>query len=373
MARGKTLDQKGIGAEPSWDETSQPLDDDRSIVKIKTFNYYNYFNGYKEAKVMVCEYLTKNKNPNINLIKKVHDHQFNKSVAWLMRMASNGFVLLDDEINIIDVEVDRLVVVAKEVKKTNDEKIENSPKKPNVQEIMQMKAMIVGGDLEGLLDDYISDGVQAKHKIKPIGTLMLSTMLPQHVSLLLDPWEKQKKEYEELETTEDKDLLESYSNFGKLQIRNLIKFCELVIHDLHSYVTYKKSTRAKPKRKAVPIAKLVGKLKYMKEFSELGLKSLSPTKIPESKEMFVYDTKKRKLHYYKADELSGGLTVKNSSIIGFSASESCIKTLRKPKEQLKEFMKSSKPNTRKFFKNIKAVEIKTSGRFNENLILLKIF
>jgi len=238
---------------------------------------------------------------------------------------------------------------------------------------MQMKAMIVGGDLEGLLDDYISDGVQAKHKIKPIGTLMLSTMLPQHVSLLLDPWEKQKKEYEELQTTEDKDLLESYSNFGKLQIRNLIKFCELVIHDLHSYVTYKKSTRAKPKRKAVPIAKLVGKLKYMKEFSELGLKSLSPTKIPESKEMFVYDTKKRKLHYYKADELSGGLTVKNSSIIGFSASESCIKTLRKPKEQLKEFMKSSKPNTRKFFKNIKAVEIKTSGRFNENLILLKIF
>ena len=373
MARGKTLDQKGIGAEPSWDETSQPLDDDRSIVKIKTFNYYNYFNGYKEAKVMVCEYLTKNKNPNINLIKKVHDHQFNKSVAWLMRMASNGFVLLDDEINIIDVEVDRLVVVAKEVKKTNDEKIENSPKKPNVQEIMQMKAMIVGGGLEGLLDDYISDGVQAKHKIKPIGTLMLSTMLPQHVSLLLDPWEKQKKEYEELQTTEDKDLLESYSNFGKLQIRNLIKFCELVIHDLHSYVTYKKSTRAKPKRKAVPIAKLVGKLKYMKEFSELGLKSLSPTKIPESKEMFVYDTKKRKLHYYKADELSGGLTVKNSSIIGFSASESCIKTLRKPKEQLKEFMKSSKPNTRKFFKNIKAVEIKTSGRFNENLILLKIF
>ena len=43
MARGKTLDQKGIGAEPSWDETSQPLDDDRSIVKIKKYIRFHYF------------------------------------------------------------------------------------------------------------------------------------------------------------------------------------------------------------------------------------------------------------------------------------------------------------------------------------------
>jgi hypothetical protein len=89
--------------------------------------------------------------------------------------------------------------------------------------------------------------------------------------------------------------------------------------------------------------------------------------------MFAYDTKKRKLHYYKADELSGGLTVKNNTIIGFSVSESCIKTLRKPKDQLVEFKKASKPNSRKFFKDIKAVETKTSGRFNEHMVILKIF
>jgi hypothetical protein len=238
---------------------------------------------------------------------------------------------------------------------------------------MKERAMCVGGDLEGLLDEYIEQGVPTKHKIKPIGLLMTTTMLPQHVPLLLEPWEQQKKEYEELQTTEDRGLLEAYSNFGKIQIRNLIKFCELIIHDLHSYVTYKKSTRAKPKRKVIPIAKLVGKLKYMKEFNELKLESLSPTKIPESKEMFAYDTKKRKLHYYKADELSGGLTVKNNTIIGFSVSESCIKTLRKPKDQLVEFKKASKPNSRKFFKDIKAVETKTSGRFNEHMVILKIF
>ncbi len=374
MARGKTLDQQGIGSEPSWDSTSQPTDEERRITKIKTFSYYNYFNSYKDAKVMLYDYLVKHKDKDsAKLIKNAPDQQFNKSIAWLAKMSMNGFELLDTELEIINDDITRLLVLADKISHIKEEENASKPKKPNVQEIMKERAMDVGGDLEGLLDEYIALGIPQKHKIKPIGTIMLSTMLPQHVPLLIDPWEQQKKEFEELQTTDDKDLLESYSNFGKIQVRNLIKFCELVIHDLYSYITYKKSTRAKPKKKTIPIAKLVSKLKYQKRDNEFNLDSLSPVKIPESKEMFAYDTKKRKLHYYKADELSGGLTVKNSTIIGFSASESCIKTLRKPKEQLKEFKSASKPNSRKFFSDIKAVETKTSGRFNENIVILKIF
>ena len=374
MVRGKTLDQQGIGSEPIWDSTSQPTGEERQLVLIKTFSYYNYFNGYKDAKIIICDYLSKNKDKETaQLVKKAPDMRFNKSIAWLAKMAMNGFELAEEEVATIKDEISRLTKIAKQIIEAKSEDETSKPKKPNVQEIMRERAMEVGGELEGLLDDYIASGIPAKHKIKPIGTLMVSTMLPQHVPLLLAPWEAQKKEFEELQTTEDKDLLEAYSNLGKIQIRNLIKFCELVIHDLHSYVTYKKSTRAKPKKKAVPIAKLVEKLKYLKKYDELKLESLSPTKIPESTEMFVYDTKKRKMHYYKADALSGGLTVKNSTIIGFSASASCIKTLRKPKEQLKEFKSASKPNSRKFFEDIKAVATKTTGRFNENIVILKIF
>jgi hypothetical protein len=372
MARGKTLDQAGFGFEPTWDE--QLNDADRKIAIIRAFAWYNYFNGYKEAKAFLMQYLIKNNRASdAKMIKKAPDQKFNKPIAWLAQMSLVGLVLTSKDVESIDTDISRLITLANKVKEQNDLNNADKPKKPNVQEIMKERAMYVGGDLEGLLDEYIAQGIPAKHKIKPIGLLMTTTMLLQHVPLLLEPWEQQKKEYEELQTTEDKGLLEAYSNFGKIQIRNLIKFCELIIHDLHSYVTYKKSTKAKPKRKAVPITKLVSKLKYMKVFPDLKLESLSPTKIPESKEMFVYDTKKRKMHYYKADELSGGLTVKNSTIIGFSASESCIKTLRKPKEQLKEFKSASKPNSRKFFANIKAVETKTSGRFNEHIVILKIF
>jgi hypothetical protein len=374
MARGKTLDQKGIGAEPTWDTATQPSDKARKITLIQTFSYYNYFNSYKEAKSMLCEYLIKNNNKeSASLIKKVPDQKFNKSIAWLAKMSINGFELLSDEALMIELDIKRLLEIAKLIKEQTIIDSANKPKKPNVQEIMKTKAMIIGGDLEGLLDEYIALGIPSTHTIKPISTLMLSTMLPQHVPLLILPWELQKREFEDLQSTDDENLKESYSNFGKMQVRNLIKFCSLVIHDLHSYVTYKKSTRAKPKRKPIPLTVLVSKLKYQKRFDALKLESISPVKIPESKEMFVYDTKKRKLHYYKADALSGGLTVKNNTIIGFSVSESCIKTLRKPAEQIKEFKSASKPNSRKFFKDIKAVETKTSGRFNKNIVILKIF
>ena len=53
MVRGKTLDQQGIGSEPIWDSTSQPTGEERQLVLIKTFSYYNYFNGYKDEKIII--------------------------------------------------------------------------------------------------------------------------------------------------------------------------------------------------------------------------------------------------------------------------------------------------------------------------------
>ncbi len=371
MVRGKTLDQKGMGREPTWTPDTQPSDEYRRITKIKAFTWFNYFHSAKDAKSMIYLYLTKHKqNDDAKLIKKVSDNSINKSSAWLMQMSLNGFELNKQEESVLEIDISRLKALAEKAIEQK-EKAVNKPK-PNVQEIMKMKAMLVGGDLEALLDDFIKLGAPAKHKIKPIGTLMLSTMLPQHVPLLIAPWEHAIKEYKELQLGEDKQLVEAYSHLGKIQIRHIIGFCELIIHDLNSYVTYKKSTRAKPKKKSIPVAKQVAKLKYCKEFKDLDLKSIPPVKIPESKEMFVYDIKKRKIHYYKADELSGGLSVKNNTIVGFSAGETYAKTLRKPKEQLKEITKASKPNVRKYISDIKAVETKLSGRFSPDLVILRI-
>jgi hypothetical protein len=129
-------------------------------------------------------------------------------------------------------------------------------------------------------------------------------------------------------------------------------------------------------RKAVPVEKLVAKLKYLKVFKDtatkLDLTSLHPVKLHGSSEAWVYDTAKRKLHHFIADEYSKTFTVKGNTLLGFDAANSEVKTLRKPAEQLKEIM-GSKPAARKYFKDIKAVATTPNGRFNESMVILKAF
>jgi len=149
-----------------------------------------------------------------------------------------------------------------------------------------------------------------------------------------------------------------------------------VLGDLNSYISIKKASKAPRKRKAVPVEKIVAKLKYLKLFKDVAAKldlvSVHPTKLHGASEAWVYDTGKRKLHHYIADEYSKVFSVKGNTLLGFDANTSEMKTLRKPGEQIKEVM-GSKPAARKYFKDIKAVGAVPNGRFNENMIILKAF
>ena len=88
--------------------------------------------------------------------------------------------------------------------------------------------------------------------------------------------------------------------------------------------------------------------------------------------VWVYNVKNRKLGRYVAEDQGGVLGVKGTSIIGFDANKSTQKTLRKPDEQIKQFLASSKVELRKYLENIKTTEIKLNGRINADTILLKI-
>jgi hypothetical protein len=207
-----------------------------------------------------------------------------------------------------------------------------------------------------------------------IGVLSERNILPQHISMLVEVWQKKVKEFTEVLDTKDKQLQEAYGHYTKTQIKQIIKFCEAIIKDLNSYSTVKKAT-AKPRaRKAVPVEKIVAKLKFLKKFEDaatkLKLESISPTKLHGASEAWVYDSGKRKLHHYLADEYSKTFTVKGNTLLGFDNAKSEIKTLRKPAEQLKEIM-GSKPAARKFFNDIKAVSTTPNGRFNDEMIILK--
>ena len=73
-----------------------------------------------------------------------------------------------------------------------------------------------------------------------------------------------------------------------------------------------------------------------------------------------------------ADSVLGPLNIKGTTLTGFNTSTSIGKTLRKPEEKLKEFMKAGKVQLRKFLDDIKATETLGNGRINSDTILLKV-
>lgn len=99
--------------------------------------------------------------------------------------------------------------------------------------------------------------------------------------------------------------------------------------------------------------------------------SVNPIELLDAKEVWVFNTKTRKIGKYVADEHAGSLSVKGTSIVGFDPKQSVQKTVRKPEETLRDFKKAGKVKLRKFLDEINAVEIKLNGRFNAETVILK--
>jgi hypothetical protein len=169
----------------------------------------------------------------------------------------------------------------------------------------------------------------------------------------------------------DEDLKEAYAHLKRPDVKRFTDFYNALIANLKMYKEEKKVQRAPRARKAQPKSKQVAKLNFMKKHEGLKLVSVSPEDIIDCKELWVYQTKYRKLGKYVTDGYTT-LGVKGTSITGFDTTKSVQKTLRKPAEQLAEFKKAGKVKLRTFMNDVKAVEIKLTGRINKDTILLKV-
>jgi hypothetical protein len=380
----KDPDTKYLGEEPFYS-----IDMDQSVRKaslVKGFNWYNRFYGKKDAKEFLALYLElNNKLSESRTIRKVDDSEIVNSIGWLSRMTMRGLKLSEEETFVMNNEITRLIQSVNEPKvkkisatggtKSSPDAVNNA-NRPNVQEIMRDRAREAAGELEGIFDDYIISGAVSKFNTKTVDCVAKNNILPQHISIITDAWKGKLTEFETILEGKDSQLVQGYSQFTKTQLKNIVKYIEQVLTDLNSYISIKKASKTPRKRKAVPVEKLVSKLKYLKSFKDESMKldliSISPTKLQGASEAWIYDTAKRKLHHYVADEYSKTFTVKGNTLLGFDTTQSEVKTLRKPNEQLKEIM-GSKPVARKFFKDIKAVSTSPNGRFNEQMIILKAF
>ena len=365
----RSPDTKYVGNEPEW--RVQPEQDRNRISAMShAFGWYNYFYGKKEAKEMIVAYLDAHKRvKDAKKIRTLPDSQVRLTTGWLCRMSMMGLELTEHE----QIKLDNLIADLLAIKDQAAAEVAEpeAVSKPNIQDRLKEKMKDCAGELEGMFDDFVAAGCKMSADWKPIAQIRGMNVAPQMVYHIADIWKTRLAHFELVTAGKDSQLVEGYSYLSKVQLRNIVKFCESVISDCGAYVQIKKVERKPRKVNPVSPEKKAAKFKHQLEFAELKLKGLPAASLVDKSEAWLYDTKKRKLIHVVADSHAGSFTIKSSSIIGFSVSETQQKTVRKPAETLKAIQAAGKPAARKIFKDLTTTETQFNGRSSENLLVLK--
>jgi len=244
---------------------------------------------------------------------------------------------------------------------------------PTIQDRLRESAYRMTEEIEDAIESFQTDPDNFDPKaFKLLNVLKGKDAKAAHARIIKEFYAKQLAELEELASgNADEQLREGYSHRSRKQIKNLIAFYK-EIQDACTMLGQEAKVNRKPRaKKAQPKDKIVAKLKFKKTDEALKLVSVNPTDIIGAKELWVYNTKTRKLGKYVAESYQD-LTVKGASLINFSETLSICKTLRKPEEKLKEFKSAGKVQLRKFLDDINATDTRMNGRLNEDTILLKV-
>jgi len=245
--------------------------------------------------------------------------------------------------------------------------------KPTIQDHISAKLRIAKGEIDAVFDSYLNSG--CKRTDRTVMNVLLDPKISVPATRTKDLVEFANNYIAEFKaagsgTRKNEDFAEAYDYLGKRGLKNCIEWWENAITDINTFGKHKASNRKTRKKKAVPTTKLVGKLKFIKEFKQLGLVSIDPASILKCTELWVYNTKLRKIGRYVA--LNGcTLDVKKTRLTNLDTVKCVQKTLRKPADQLKEFNSYGKPGAIKWFNNIHAVATPLREAINADSILLR--
>jgi hypothetical protein len=368
-------DEKYTGGEPVWDTERARVMDDATFDNHlrKSFYYYNYYFTQKDTKKYVTEWM-KNSHEftkeEIRAFERSADRSVPMTVHGLIMAHRVGMPLLPRHIAFIDIEIEKAITRG-DANIDEDVAVEEKPKvlAPTIQDRLNEKTAEVIGELEGHYDEFI---VNSKYTFKPYDFLTANNVPQSQLSKYETVFQSRFAELAQAFERADEQLAEAYGHYRAADYKRIMAFIDQILNDIIQYRGVKKATKKVRAPKSVSKEKIVAKLKYAREDKSMRLVSINPVDIVGAQELWVYNTKTRRLGKYVADSLKGPLNVKGTSIIGYDEVKSVTKTLRKPEEKLKEFARATKIELRKFLEAIKATETRLNGRVNAETVLLRV-
>jgi hypothetical protein len=261
--------------------------------------------------------------------------------------------------------------IVEEIKAVEAEKPKNVYV-PSIQERIKEASGNIIAEIEEAVDEFIADPGKFKglDAVKLFRKLNVNQAHARHIRAF---YEGPLAEYIMLQQPareQDEDLREGYAHLDKAAIKRGVALFQGIVGACDLITQESKATRKTRSPKPKSADKLVEKMKYCKTDEKYKVASINPVDIIGATEVWVFNTKTRKLGKYVAEDAQQ-FQVKGTTLQFFNANASVAKTLRKPEQQLADFNKSGKVQLRKFLDDIKGVETKMNGRFNADTVILK--
>ena len=345
--------------------------------------YYRLEFSGKDLKPAVIKWMTDTgcTKADISAFKKTKDGRCNVTMGTIASCLLRGMPSIRADFNKgrdTSAWLREQIVEVIEAGKNDIEEIEAKESKPlvvqpSIQDRLRETAFRMTEEIEDAIEGFQTDPETFDPKaFKMLNLLKGKAVKAAHARVIKTLYSRDLAELEELASGKaDEQLKEGYSHRSRKQIKNLIAFYQEIMSACDMLSQEAKANRKPKARKAQPKEKIVAKLKYMKTNEPLKLVSINPTDIIGSKELWIFNTKTRKLGKYIAAEYQD-LGIKGTTITGFNEHTSVQKTVRKPEEKLKEFKSAGKVQLRKFLEDINATDTRMNGRINEDTILLKV-
>ena len=385
-----------------------------------------YYQNYKAADLtkFVFEWMKSDggyKKPEIDAIKAIPTWKVNVNTCILAKCLLSGMPDVNEAWNeywialpgtsdkaprpvseTLKARIDELLEEGKELLKEKKkearkkEKAEALPK-PTIQDRIKEQAVVAYEEIDDWLESFVQDPKSFKpdgfdfaahfRKVKvtqaharkmkaffqgELEEFRVISQMPTPAKMKGIKDAKEKDEWDQIK--------EGYAHLKRAEVKNFLTALESLDGALDMIIEESKANRKSPTRKPKSADKVVAKMKYKVKDDKYQLVGVNPTQIIGASELWVFNTKTRKLGKYIAanpDPIGqaregSGLSIKGTTVQGYVEDTSVQKTLRKPEEQLKEFKAAGKVKLRKFMDEIPTVDTKLNGRINAETILLKV-
>lgn len=271
-----------------------------------------------------------------------------------------------------------------EIVEEQQEKKKETKPKMSIQERMLEQICDLCGDWDDALDKFIDEekiNVKSFNPEKDMKVYGGGVIKPAHAKIVKDQYTAHLEEAKESLAGTCDQLNEAYSFMSKQMKKDYVGFYEKIQLACDAIILTGKANRKQRKPRSRSKESIIKKLKFQVSDGDLGIASISPTDVVYANELWVYNTKSRKVGVYHAttkdprslQRQGAGLMIKGTTIQDFDAESSVQKTLRKPKEQINNWTGNAKTRFAKAFDEVKTTPTKLNGRINDTTIILKAF